>query len=127
MPGWRLRTSLAASMPSFWKVGGMRMSVTTTCGRRPSAPGDQLVVVLGHADDLEVGLEAEQRPHALADEQVVVGEEHGDAPDGHGSIRPQSGGPGKGASPAPARGLAPLGHNRSGRVPQARSSRGVHL
>ena len=32
VPGWRLRISLAASMPSRWKVGGMRMSVTTTWG-----------------------------------------------------------------------------------------------
>jgi hypothetical protein len=32
VPGSRLRISLAASMPSRWKVGGMRMSVTTTCG-----------------------------------------------------------------------------------------------
>ena len=32
VPGWRWRISLAASMPSRWKVGGMRMSLTTTCG-----------------------------------------------------------------------------------------------
>ena len=32
VPGLRMRTSLAASMPSFWKFGGIRMSVTTTCG-----------------------------------------------------------------------------------------------
>ena len=38
VPGWRLRISWAASMPSFWKFGGMRMSVTTTCGAEASAP-----------------------------------------------------------------------------------------
>ena len=32
VPGRRLRTSLAPSMPSFWKVGGIRISVTSTCG-----------------------------------------------------------------------------------------------
>ena len=35
VPGWRLRISLQASMPSTWKCGGMRMSVTTTSGSRP--------------------------------------------------------------------------------------------
>ena len=30
VPGCRLRTSLAASMPSRWNDGGMRMSVTST-------------------------------------------------------------------------------------------------
>ena len=38
MPGWRLRISWAASMPSRWKVGGMRMSVTTTWGAASPAP-----------------------------------------------------------------------------------------
>ena len=32
VPGFRCRISLAASMPSRWNVGGMRMSLTTTCG-----------------------------------------------------------------------------------------------
>lgn len=35
VPGWRLGTSLAASMPSRPNVGGIRMSVTTTWGRWP--------------------------------------------------------------------------------------------
>ena len=56
----------------------MRMSVTSTWGAAASAPGDQLVVVVGGPHDLEVGLEAEQRPDALAHDHVVVGEEHGD-------------------------------------------------
>ena len=38
VPGWRLRSSLAASIPSRWNDGGMRMSVTTTCGPVASAP-----------------------------------------------------------------------------------------
>ena len=37
VPGFRLRISLAASMPSRWNVGGMRMSVTTTWGWCSSA------------------------------------------------------------------------------------------
>ncbi len=32
VPGWRLRISLQASMPSRWKFGGIRMSETITCG-----------------------------------------------------------------------------------------------
>ena len=38
VPGWRLRISLQASMPSRWKLGGMRMSLTTTLGAAASAP-----------------------------------------------------------------------------------------
>ncbi len=38
VPGWRLRTSLAASIPSSWNDGGIRMSVTTTWGDSWSAP-----------------------------------------------------------------------------------------
>ena len=39
---------------------------------------DQPVVVLGDANDLQVGLALEHRPHALADDDAVVGEEHRD-------------------------------------------------
>ena len=73
-----MRTSLAASIPSFWKFGGMRMSVTTTCGSVCVGAGDEPVEVLGDADDLEVGLRGKQRAHAFSHEQRVVGEEHGD-------------------------------------------------
>src|SRR2546430_607655 len=38
VPGCRLRTCLAASIPSRWKVGGIRISVTTTWGAACSAP-----------------------------------------------------------------------------------------
>ena len=48
-------------------------------GRGGVGPGDQLVVVAGGPDDLEVGLDREQRPHALAHDHVVVGEEDRDA------------------------------------------------
>ena len=65
VPGWRLRISLAASMPSRWKFGGMRMSVTTTFGASALGAGDEPVVVLGHADDLEVGLRERAWPGRL--------------------------------------------------------------
>ena len=38
VPGWRLRTSLAASIPSRLNDGGMRMSVTSTLGSAAVAP-----------------------------------------------------------------------------------------
>ena len=38
VPGYCLRISRAALMPSSVKSGGMRMSVTTTCGVSASAP-----------------------------------------------------------------------------------------
>ena len=47
-------------------------------GRGRFGAGEEAVVVVGGPDDLEIGLEAEQRPHALAHDDVVVGEEHGD-------------------------------------------------
>ena len=47
-------------------------------GRGGFGAGDEAVVVVGGSHDLEIGLEAEQRPHALAHDHVVVGEEHGD-------------------------------------------------
>ena len=79
---------------------------------------DELVVVGGDAHDLDVGLEAEQGTHALAHDQVVVGQEHGDAPVGHGSIWPKPARPdwrggshaGRGwCQPHPRRLAAPLG------------------
>ena len=88
VPGCRLRTSFAASMPSFWKLGGMRMSVTTTCGASSVGAVDQPVEVLGDADDFEIRLRGEQGPHPFADEQRVVREEHGDPRRGHGAIGP---------------------------------------
>ena len=78
VPGWRLRTWRAASMPSRWKVGRHpdvghhHLGVGLLGGRH------QLVVVGGDADHLEVGLEPEQGPHALAHQHVVVGQHHGD-------------------------------------------------
>ena len=78
VPGWRLRISFAASMPSCWNDGGIRMSVTTTCGVSSSAACDQLVEVGRLADDLDAGREAQQRLHARAHEQVVVGQHDAD-------------------------------------------------
>ena len=78
VPGWRLRTWRAASIPSRWKVGGIRISVTTTWGWACLGRRHQLVVVGGHTHDLEVGLEPEEGPHALAHQHVVVRQHHGD-------------------------------------------------
>ncbi len=38
VPGWRLRTSLAASMPFLWNDGGIRTSVTSTWGSVAAHP-----------------------------------------------------------------------------------------
>ena len=80
VPGWRLRTSLAASMPSRLNDGGIRMSVTRTWGSQRAGTLDDLVVVGRHPDDPEVLVPLDQGPHALADDEVVVGQEHGDRP-----------------------------------------------
>ena len=56
----------------------MRMSLTTTLRCGGLGPGDEPVVILGDADDLEVVLAREHRPHALADEDAVVGQEDRD-------------------------------------------------
>ena len=65
-------------MPSRWKVGRHADVGDEHLRRGGLGAGDQLVVVAGGPDDLEVGLDREQRPHALADDHVVVGEEDGD-------------------------------------------------
>ena len=54
-------------------------------GRRRLGPGEEAVVVVGRPDHIEVGFQREQRTHPLADDHVVVGEEHGDASVPHGS------------------------------------------
>ena len=77
-PGWRLRTSLAASMPSRLKAGGIRMSVTRTWGWSEAAPSHHLVVVGRHPDDPEVLVPLDEGPHTLADDEVVVGQEDRD-------------------------------------------------
>ena len=64
------------------------MSVTTTCGASSVGSVDQAVEILGHADNLEIGLGGEQGPHPFADEQGVVRQEHGDPRRGHGAIGP---------------------------------------
>ncbi len=73
------RTSFAASMPSFWKFGGMRMSVTTTCGLVAVAPATSASKSSATPTTSRSGCGGQQRPHALAHQQRVVGEEHGDA------------------------------------------------
>src|SRR5690348_14053568 len=52
-------------------------------GRRLLCPGHQGVVVAGDADHLHVLGGADQGPDALTDDQVVVGQEHGDLAVGH--------------------------------------------
>ncbi len=75
VPGWRLRTSLAASMPSRLErrrhpdVGDQDLRL----GGGDAA--DHLVVVGGHADHPQVGVPLDERAHSLADDQVVVREE----------------------------------------------------
>ena len=65
-------------MPSRVNVGGIRMSVTSTCGRVASAPLDQLVVVGGHADHVQVLAGVDEGADAFAHDQVVVREENAD-------------------------------------------------
>ena len=70
---------MAPSIPSFWNVGGIRMSVTSTCGSSAIGLRDELVVVAGDADDVDAsGRAASKRTDAFADDEVVVGEQHGD-------------------------------------------------
>ena len=78
VPGWRLRMSLHASMPSRWKLGGMRMSLTTTFGAADSGPVDKPVVVLRLTDDLEIMVTREHGLDPFADEDAVVGDEDRD-------------------------------------------------
>ena len=44
---------------------------------------DQFVVVGGDGDDLEIRLDAEERPNAFTYDEVVVGEQHGDGSPRH--------------------------------------------
>ena len=48
-PGGACAISFAASIPSCWKFGGMRMSVTNTWGVGAVAPPRRAVVVVGRA------------------------------------------------------------------------------
>ncbi len=124
VPGLRWRISLAASMPSRWNVGGMRMSLTTTCGWCSSGGGEQLGVVGGLAHDLDVGLPGQQGAHAGAHDEVVIGQDHGDHAVGHGVHRARSGGAGARGQPCDPEGVpapplrrrsAPLGASGRGR------------
>jgi hypothetical protein len=56
---------------------------------QPGGGLDELVVVGGEADDLDVGVAVEEHPHALTDYEVVVGEHDTDPL--HAVITPQSG------------------------------------
>jgi len=49
-------------LPSLWKLGGIRMSVTSTWARQLRLP-PAAVVVVGRADDIEIG-SSQHGPHA---------------------------------------------------------------
>ena len=100
VPGWRLRISLAASMPSRWKVGRHADVADDDLGLVLGGRGQQLGVVGGLAHDLDVGLAAQQRAHAGAHEQVVVGQHHRDHAVGHGVHPVTPDGSGRGGSHA---------------------------
>jgi hypothetical protein len=52
--------------------------MSTTSGRRLSGAGDRLGAVAGLADDLDVGLGAQDHAKARAHEPLVVGEQDAD-------------------------------------------------
>ncbi len=68
-------TRRVASMPSS---PGMRMSISTTSGLQLACLLDRLAPVGGLADDVDVGLGAEDHPKPGADEALVVGEQNAD-------------------------------------------------
>ena len=73
-----LRTSLAASIPSRLNSGGIRMSVTRTCGCNDGGPVDDFVVVRPHAHNTKVLVPLDEGFDTLADNEIVVGEKHRD-------------------------------------------------
>ena len=76
VPGWRLRTSLAASIPSREKVRGHANvgDDDVRIGRLRSS--DESVEVGGLPDDFQILFEIEQRLDAFPHDEVVVGEKH---------------------------------------------------
>ena len=82
--GTRRMISSVASIPS---ISGMRRSITITSGRRRSVERYRRLAVGGLADDADVRRAQQREAQALADDLVVVGEEHGDLGGfGHGAI-----------------------------------------
>ena len=69
------RITWAASRPSLVCVGGIRISVTTSCGRLSRTDRQQSVAVAGLSDDVESG-SVEQAGHAFAQQHVVIGHDH---------------------------------------------------
>ena len=76
MLGWRRRISWAASMPSMWWVGGIRMSVMTASGCSSSTCSQQRLRTVDRGDDLELAAELEDGADALAVHLVVLGDHH---------------------------------------------------
>ena len=70
------RMRRVASMPSS---SGMRMSISTTVGRKRAAFSTASSPLRGLGDDLDVLLAAEQHAEAGPDHGLVVGDEHADA------------------------------------------------
>ena len=88
---------------------GIRMSISTTSGRRSRASAHRLVAVGGLADHLDVGLGVEQRPEPGPHQRLVVGEHDAD----HGP-------PVSGTGPAPEAATRP---RRLPRMPPSADAR----
>ena len=70
------RSSLASRTPSSAKVGGIRMSVTTTSGRRSLMGLQGRAVVAGRGRHLDLVLAVEDLADSLEDQVVVLGDDH---------------------------------------------------
>ena len=92
--GTALRICRVASRPLS---SGMAMSMTTTAGAQLPGQLHRLAAVLRLADDLDVAFGLQQRPKPLADDRVVIGQQHGDrlhVPDSTPNLAALSGGRG---------------------------------
>ena len=81
----RIRTRADASAARIRRVAsrpsssGMRMSISTTVGRKRAAFSTASSAVAGLGDDLDVLLAGEEHAEAGADHRLVVGDEDADA------------------------------------------------
>src|SRR5256885_1208649 len=91
--------------------------------RRRFGPVHQPVVIAGDADHLHVRSAADQRPHALADDQVVICQEYGDLRPGHAPYLSRERVRGQGRQPPSSRGCWPAPHPRGGQGRPRRRSR----
>ena len=79
--------SRAASMPSMWWPGGIRMSVSTASRREPPHRVEQLGRVAGGGDHVDLARVLEQPAQALAHEVVVLGDDDPQRPDSSNAVR----------------------------------------